>query len=308
MSRGTENPIRSVVRPRDIDLGGFFVRLVVLLVLTYVFWITPGIDAITFAISFVIFFFLFLPPGRGVDVIPHPHINLATVTTLFEGEIVHRDSIGSVQTITPGAVNLMVAGRGIVHSERTGLRLRAAGHTVHGLQLWLALPEEAEEVEAAFHHYAAEELPRGSFHGVTLCVMIGGFLGLDSPVRTFSSALYAEAVFPAGGSLDLPDCGEERAVYPVYGSLETAGFVLPPHRLTFFADGCGVRLSAREESRVVLIGGGPLGKRHMWWNFVSSRKERIEKAKADWKSGAFGSVPGETDRHPLPDRDGFLDG
>ena len=247
------------------------------------------------------------PPGKGVDVKPHPHINLATVTYLFEGEIVHRDSIGSVQTITPGAVNLMVAARGIVHSERTGAELRAAGHRVNGLQLWFALPEEHEEGEPAFSHYAAEELPRESLEGVELRVMIGSAWGLDSPVKTFSPTLYAEAEVPAGAALPLPDGVGERAVYLVSGDLRLGGTEIARHTLSVFADTPGLSLSAREHSRVAIIGGKPLGRRHMWWNFVSSRKERIEQARADWKADRIGRVPGETERYPLPERDAFME-
>jgi len=298
MSSNTEqyDPIRIIVRPREVDLGGFIIRR------TLPARSLPAVGPWVFfdhigPASF--------PPGEGVDVIPHPHINLSTVTYLFEGEIVHRDSIGSVQAITPGAVNLMAAGRGIVHSERTGEQLRASGHRVHGLQLWSALPEEFEEIEPAFYHYPARDLPRISNRGVELRVMIGSAFGLDSPVKTFSPTLFAEAEIPEGGNLRLPDGVEDRAVYPVSGSLYLNDTELPVNRMILFAKGSDVLLSARAHSRIVMIGGEPLGKRHMWWNFVSSRKERIEEAKADWKAGRFAMVPGETEFYPLPETDAF---
>jgi redox-sensitive bicupin YhaK (pirin superfamily) len=244
-------------------------------------------------------------PGRGVDVIPHPHINLATVTYLFEGELVHRDSIGSVQTITPGAVNLMMAGRGVVHSERTGPQLRAAGHRMNGLQLWLCLPEQYEEVEPSFYHYAAQDLPRTSVEGVQVRVMIGEAYGLHAPVICYSPTLYAEAEIQAGKSLRLPDAVGERAVYLVSGSLSLRKTELPLRAMTTFDHATDIELFAAADSRVALIGGSPLGKRLMWWNFVSSKRERIEKAKADWKANRFPAVPGETERYPLPERDAF---
>jgi redox-sensitive bicupin YhaK (pirin superfamily) len=243
--------------------------------------------------------------GKGVDVIPHPHINLATVTYLFEGQIVHRDSIGSVQTITPGAINLMVAGRGIVHSERSERQLREKGHRLNGIQLWCALPEAAEEVEPSFRHYPAEDLPRTSIDGARLRVMIGSAYGLDSPVETFSSTLYAEADLPAGCSLELPHGVEQLAAYLVSGELEVEKIRIPEHRAVLFVADTAGSLSARRDSRIALIGGSPLGRRHMWWNFVSSRKQRIEQAKADWKEGRFDMVAGEVEHTPLPEADGF---
>jgi len=246
-------------------------------------------------------------PGQGVDVIPHPHINLATVTYLFDGEIVHRDCLGSVQTITPGAVNLMFASRGIVHSERTGPELRAAGHRLHGLQLWCGLPLEREETAPCFLHYPADALPRTEIGPVGVRVMIGSAFGLDSPVETASPTLYAEAAVPGGGELALPRGIPERAVYVVSGAMASGGAELPARTLAVFEGGDDVRLAAREDSRIALIGGAPLGRRYMWWNFVSSRRERIEQAKADWKEGRFAPVPGETEAAPLPQRDEFFD-
>jgi redox-sensitive bicupin YhaK (pirin superfamily) len=244
-------------------------------------------------------------PGRGVDVIPHPHINLATVTYLFEGEIVHRDSIGSVQSITPGAINLMVAARGIVHSERTDPELRNKGHRLNGLQLWCALPEDIEESEPSFDHYPATDLPQTSIDGAGLRVMIGAAFGLHSPVKTFSPTLYAEAELPRGSSFPIPIEVEQRAAYVVSGTVSLQDYKLPGRAMIVFETGSEVYLNAREHSRLVLIGGTPLSRRYMWWNFVSSRKERIEQAKADWQDGRFEMVPGESEFYPLPRSDAF---
>ena len=296
--RGPVSPLGQIVHPRAIDLGGFTVRRALP---------ARGLQAVGPWVFFDHIGPASFPPGKGVDVIPHPHINLATVTYLFEGEIVHRDSLGSVQTITPGAINLMVAGRGIVHSERTGAGLRAAGHRVHGLQLWFALPEEDEEVEASFSHHPAEELPHAAIDGSRVRVMIGSAYGLESPVRTFSPTLYAEAQIPAGGTLPLPEGVEERGVYLVSGRLEVGDAEVPEQALSVFGAGPGLHLRAREDSRLAIIGGVSLGPRHMWWNFVSSRKERLEQAKADWREERMGRVPGESERYPLPERDAFLE-
>lgn len=289
-------PIQRIIQPREVDLGGFVVRRSL-----------PSMNL--HAVGPWVFFDHIGPatfsPGKGVDVIPHPHINLATVTYLFDGEIVHRDSIGNVQTITPGAVNLMVAARGIVHSERTGPQLRAAGHRMNGLQLWFALPEEDEEIEPRFYHYPAQDLPRVSIDGAELRVMIGSAYGLHSPVRTFSPTLYAEAEVPKGCSLPLPEDAGHRAIYLVSGRLRMQDTDLSSRCMTVFEPRSEVRLFALEDSRIAMIGGEPLGKRFMWWNFVSSRKERIEQAKTDWKGGRFGGVPGETEFYPLPQVDAF---
>ncbi len=287
---------RGIIRPRAIDLGGFVVKRCLP---------ARGIQSVGPWVFFDHIGPASFPAGKGVDVIPHPHINLATVTYLFEGELVHRDSIGSVQIITPGAINLMVAGRGVVHSERTDRHLRAAGHAMHGLQLWLALPEQHEEIEPTFHHYPASDLPRTSVDGVPLRVMIGDAYGLHAPVATFSPTLYAEADIPAGKTLRLPDEVGERAVYVVSGSLRLPDVDLPEETMTLLDDASRIELRAAADSRIALIGGSPLGKRFMWWNFVSSNKERISKAKADWKGNRFPAVPGETEACPLPEADAF---
>ena len=242
--------------------------------------------------------------GRGMDVIPHPHINLATVTYLFDGEIVHRDSIGSVQTIKPGAINLMVAGSGVAHSERTPKALRSTGFTAHGLQLWLALPEEYEESAPAFFHYPADALPEHSDDGVTIRVLIGEAYGLHSPVTTYSPTLYIEATMAAGSTLEVPSAAEECAVYVVNGQLNVGDVEIPPARMVVLGTAATPVITAARESRVVLLGGRNLGKRYMWWNFVSSRTERIEQAKLDWKNRRFAAIPGDTHEFaPLPDSD-----
>ncbi len=284
--------IRRQLTPRQSDLGGFFVRRVLpsrqqRMVGPWIFFDHMG--PADFA------------PGEGIDVRPHPHINLATVTYLFEGEIVHRDSLGFHLPIQPGDINLMVAGRGIVHSERTGPELRAAGHRVHGLQLWLALPEVAEEVEPSFHHYAASDLPTVMVGEVPVRVMIGEAFGARSPVRQHSPTLYLEADLKAGQTLRLPDGMAECAVYVAAGHLTVEGGKLPVHTMSVLSDTREIALHAEEDARIALIGGEPLGPRHIWWNFVSSRRERIEQAKADWRAGRFAPVPGETEFIPLPD-------
>jgi redox-sensitive bicupin YhaK (pirin superfamily) len=292
---GDSGALRAVIQPREIDFGGFSVRRAL-----------PARGR--HAVGPWVFFDHMGPasfqPGQGVDVKPHPHINLATVTYLFEGEIVHRDSIGSVQTITPGAINLMVAGRGIVHSERTGPELRAAGHRLNGLQLWFALPEEDEQSEPRFTHYSAADLPRTTLQGAEVRVMIGRAWGLESPVRTLSPTLYAEARVPAGATLPLPGDAEELAVYPLSGKLRIGGAEVTNRALSVLAAGAPV-LSAEEDSRLAIVGGTPLGRRYMWWNFVSSRMEHIRKAQADWTADRLGHVPGETERYPLPQHDRF---
>ena len=293
------NGINRIVSPREIDFGGFIVRRLLP---------SRGFHSVGPWVFFDHFGKAVFPPGRGVDVIPHPHVNLSTVTYLFEGEIVHRDTIGSVQTIEPGAVNLMCAGRGIAHSERTGPELRSRGHAVHGLQLWSALPEEREEEEPAFTHYAAETLPTSNIDGVEIRVMIGDAFGLTSPVEVFSPTLYAEAKIPAGGTLVIGGSTRERAIYPVAGSVRIGESLLPAFHLAPITATEDTSVTAIEDSRVALIGGEPLGKRYMWWNFLSSRSARIGRAKDDWQQQRFGKIPGETEYHRLPSSDSFFDG
>ena len=243
--------------------------------------------------------------GQGLDVIPHPHINLATVTYLFEGEILHRDSAGNVQRITPGAINLMVAGSGIAHSERSPDALRRSGHTIHGLQLWHGLPEDREEVAASFHHYPADAIPATTLDGVFIRLLIGDAFGLRSPVRTFARTLYAEVHLRSGQSTAVPDDVQELAVYAVDAPLRVDDEVLPPRRLALLTAGSH-QLYAEDPGRAVVIGGQSLGTRYMWWNFVSSRKERIHQAMEDWRLNRFGAVHDDSGTPaPLPTSDSY---
>jgi redox-sensitive bicupin YhaK (pirin superfamily) len=241
------------------------------------------------------------PVGQGIDVRPHPHIGLATVTWLTDGSLYHRDSLGSRQPIAPGAVNWMTAGRGIVHSERTAPEERAAPHHIEGLQCWVALPFAHEETEPGFAHHDAAELPAVEDKGVSLRLIAGEVYGKRSPVRVFSEMFFADARLDPGAVLPLPDQQVERAAYLLDGEMEIAGEVFGPHRLLVFRPGDRLALRATRPSRLVILGGEPLeGPRHVWWNFVSSSKDRIEAAKADWVAGRFARVPGETEFIPLP--------
>lgn len=283
--------IELVLTPRDKDLGGFAVRRLLptarrKTVGPWIFFDHMGPAD--------------FPAGQGIAVRPHPHINLATVTYLFEGEILHRDSLGSLQAIRPGDINLMVAGRGIVHSERERPEVTAAAHRLHGLQLWLALPEADEEVEPAFHHYPSADIPAVEVDGVPVRVLMGSAYGVSSPVRVFARTLYVEAHLQPGQTLTLPDA-EERALYVAEGSLKLRDTALSGHSMAILKDEAAVAVEALEPSRIALIGGEPLGRRFVEWNFVSSRKERIEQAKRDWREGRFPPVPGDdTEFIPLP--------
>lgn len=242
-------------------------------------------------------------PGEGIDVRPHPHIGLATVTYLFEGEIVHRDSLGSHQPIRPGDVNWMTAGRGIVHSERTAPERRQRGAPLHGLQLWVALPRALEESAPAFRHHAGATLPELERDGVRLRVLAGTAYGATSPVETLSSLFYVDAALPAGSELPLPSEYAERAVYVAEGALRCGTERAEVGRMLVFTKDASVVLRAEQPARVALIGGAPLdGERHLFWNFVSSSQERIEQAKRDWREGRFPKVPGdELEFIPLPE-------
>ncbi len=243
-----------------------------------------------------------LAPGQGADVLPHPHIGLATVTWLFEGQLVHRDSLGSHQTIRPGELNWMTAGRGIVHSERTSLEQRRKGSTLHGLQLWVALPASAEETEPDFTHYPQSALPVVEHAGARIRVLAGKAFGAESPVRTASPLFYLDAMLPAGSELPVPSDYEERAVYVVDGSICCGQERAQAGRMLVFAPGTTATLRAESNAHVVLLGGAPVGPRHIFWNFVSSSPERIERAKQDWKSNRFAPIPGDSDEFvPLPD-------
>lgn len=293
--RGAEtSPIAAVIDARPHDLGGFAVGRVL------PSSVRPGVGPFVFFDHFGPAEFA---PGHGIDVRPHPHICLATVTYLFDGEIVHRDSLGSHQPIRPGDINWMTAGRGIVHSERTPQELRLAGSRVHGLQLWIALPLEHEETEPEFHHHPAGALPSLELSGARIRVLAGDAYGEKSPVKTFSPLFYVEAAMPAGCNLAVPSEHDERAAYVVDGAVTCGNERAESGRMLVFTKSAEVTLHATAAARVVLLGGAPLqGERHIWWNFVSSSKERIERAKRDWKEGRFARVPGdETEFIPLPD-------
>ena len=240
-------------------------------------------------------------PGVSHDVRPHPHIGIATVTYLFEGAIVHRDSLGFMQRIEPGAINWMTAGRGIVHSERTPEELRSVRHRSHGLQLWAALPRAHEEDDPGFKHYPVAALPEVSLPGIVARVLIGSAFGAVSPVRTFSETLYVDVSAYAGAALDVGPIALERAIYSVQGELRVDGTAVRPFTMAVLDTGGTARIEAPEGARYVIIGGAPIdARRHMEWNFVSSRAERIEQAKRDWAAQRMGAVPGETEWIPLP--------
>lgn len=247
-------------------------------------------------------------PMHGLDVRPHPHIGLATVTYLFEGELVHKDTLGSDQSIQPGAVNWMTAGRGIAHSERTSPQARKRGSRVHGIQSWVALPLDREETEPSFHHHPAGAVPETSLEGVRVRVLAGVAYGLTSPARVLSPMFYVEAVLPAATRIAVPEGHEERAAYVVEGAVVCDDLTISEDRtisegeMIVVAPGVDVVLSAQGPSRVMLLGGARLeGVRHIWWNFVSSSEERIDQAKRDWTEGRFGKIPGDdVEFIPLP--------
>jgi len=281
-----------IIEPKVVDLGDFAVRR--LLPRAGLRQVGPWV------------FFDHMGPaefasGSGIDVRPHPHINLATVTFLFEGEILHRDSLGSVQAIRPGDLNLMVAGRGITHSEREREEVRQSDHRLHGLQLWHALPEAHEETDPAFYHYAVRDLPRFSQAGVDVRLMMGAAYGRTSPVKTYAPTLYLEAVVRNNEALQ-PPVAEELAVYVVEGRVRQGRDEVPRFHMARLASGESAPIEALEPSRIVLIGGAAMGRRHIDWNFVSSRMERIEAARQMWRNGGFPTIPGDSDEFiPLPD-------
>ena len=241
-------------------------------------------------------------PGQNVDVRPHPHIGLATVTWLFEGELIHRDSLGVVQPIAPGDVNWMTAGAGIVHSERHDPVKRKSARAMSGIQSWVALPKAHEEDEPSFSHHAAPTLPRIRLPGVEMRLIAGTAFGEQSPATTFSKMFYLAAEMEAGATLTLPAEHEERGVYLVQGSAAVDGVDLPERNLAFTASETETKIQARTPSRLMLLGGEKMdGPRHIWWNFVASSKERIEAAKQRWRDQAFAPVPGETEFIPLPE-------
>ncbi|MFZ0852861.1 MAG: pirin family protein [Hyphomicrobiaceae bacterium] len=303
--------IEHVIVPRARDLGGFEVRRALpaaqkQMVGPFIFFDQMG------PAEFLI--------GKGIDVRPHPHIGLATVTYLFEGEVFHRDSLGSSLAIRPGEVNLMRAGRGIVHSERetSEANLRTGGHglshvkdqapaatvkRLFGIQAWAALPKSHEEAAPAFAHHGAGELPRIAGEGKTVRLVMGSAYGARSPVEFPHEALFAEAVLAPGSVLPLDPDHDERAVYVASGKIDIAGTAFAAGQLLIFKPGDRISVLALAQSRLMLLGGEPMdGPRHIWWNFVSSSKERIEQAKADWRAKRFALVPGdEKEFIPLPE-------
>lgn len=241
-------------------------------------------------------------PGQGLDVRPHPHIGLATVTYLFEGEILHRDSLGTVQRIAPGDVNWMSAGNGIVHSERSPDDLRAQGSRLHGLQMWVALPLALEDSAPSFQHHPHATLPRFVRDDARICLIAGTLYGAQSPVAAGFALFYAEAQLSAGGRLVVPAEHAERGLYVVDGQISVEGEALAAGQLGVLRPGGEPRLQAQADSRVMLLGGPPLeGERLLWWNFVGSTPERIQAAQQRWLDQRFAPVPGETEFIPLPD-------
>jgi redox-sensitive bicupin YhaK (pirin superfamily) len=241
--------------------------------------------------------------GQGMDVRPHPHIGLATVTYLFDGRIMHRDSEGNALEIEPGAMNLMTAGRGIAHSERTPDTQRKSGQGMYGIQSWIALPRDKEEVDPTFQHFDASVLPEATDRGMKARVIAGSAFGKKSPVGMLSEWLYAEVILDTGASAPLDADHEERAIYVVEGEIEIAGDKFTGPQLLIFRPGDKITVRATTRVRMMFLGGAALeGPRYIWWNFVSSRKERIEQAKEDWKTGRFAPVPNETEFIPLPEK------
>jgi len=286
--------IEKVIVPRSHDLWGFQVR--------------RALPAIGQRMVGPFIFFDQMGPaefhlGEGLDVRPHPHIGLSTVTYLFDGEIMHRDSLGTALAIKPGAVNLMTAGRGIVHSERTGMEARATGPKLYGIQAWLALPKTHEEIAPEFKHHGAQDLPRIVEGGKRISLIMGSAYGQTSPVQFPWDALYAEAVLSPGSILPLDPDYDERAIYIVSGKVDIAGDEFGAGQLLVFKPGDRISILAIDQARVMIVGGEPMdGPRNIWWNFVSSSKERIEQAKHEWKTGRFDTVPGdESEFIPLPE-------
>jgi redox-sensitive bicupin YhaK (pirin superfamily) len=291
--RATTNAIETLIIPRAVDLGEMVVRRA--LPSTKRQMVGPFI------------FFDQMGPAefltdQGIDVRPHPHINLATLTYLFQGEILHRDSLGTEQAIRPGAVNWMRAGRGIVHSERTAEERKRNGQRLFGIQTWMALPEAQEESDPAFLHIGADALPVVEADGVTARLIAGRAFGEVSPLKTASETLYADVVLAAGSKFPVDAAYEERALYTLKGSIEIGGDVFEAGQLLVLRAGDAITVSALGDAQFMLFGGAPMeGPRYIWWNFVSSRRERIEAAKEEWARGRFDTVPGdEADFIPLP--------
>jgi len=288
--------IETMVVPRSVDLGdGFFVRRAL-----------PHTTRRT--VGPFVFFDHFGPAvfkaGQGLDVRPHPHIGLSTLTYLYDGEITHRDSLGVAAAIRPGEVNWMTAGRGIVHSERTAPERRRGEEPLHGLQLWVAMPAKDEEVDPSFKHLDGNDLPIVEGEGKKARIIAGELFGARSPLSTYAETLCADVSLEAGAVMPLDASYEERGVYVEHGEIDIQGDRFEGGRLLVFRPGDAITVTAIKPSRIAIVGGTVLdGPRYVWWNFVSSRRERIEQAKQEWKQGSFGKVPGdEIEFIPLPDR------
>ena len=284
--------IQQLIEPHVQDLGGFQARRLL-----------PS-ETLTMVGPFIFFDHLgpaVFPPGKGVDVRPHPHINLATVTYLFEGALMHRDSVGSVQEIRPGEVNWMTAGCGIVHSERSPDAERSQESTLHGIQIWVALPAEHEETVPAFSHYPASALPAWEIDDVSFVLIAGAAFARTAPVQTFSPLICLDVQFTPGSQFSLPSDYSEQAIYSVTPGLKIDGEPIAQHRLVLLKPGAVVSIAAEAAARCMVIGGEPVGERTKWWNFVSSNPARIDRAKQDWQQGRFDRVPGETEHIPLPE-------
>ena len=283
----------TLVAPRVHDLGGFQVRRAV-----------PSLEARSVG-PFVFVDHMgpaVFKPGRGIDVRPHPHIGLATVTFLWAGALSHRDTLGNVQDITPGAVNWMTAGRGIAHSERSPVALRAGSHEAHGMQTWVALPKSHEESEPGFFHHEASALPVIERNGVVLRVIAGRAFGEESPVSVFSDTFNVAVDMVADAEFEVDAKPVERALYVLEGDVQLDGVDIPSRHLVVLDRGVSHKVRAKSPVKAMFVGGEPLdARRHMWWNFVSSSQERIEQAKLDWKEGRFGQIAGETEFIPLPE-------
>lgn len=283
----------TIISPRVHDLGGFQVRRAV-----------PSLQARSVG-PFVFVDHMgpaIFSPGQGIDVRPHPHIGLATVTFLWAGQIGHRDTLGSDQVIRPGDVNWMTAGRGIAHSERTPADVRVHEQAVHGMQTWVALPKSHEETDPAFFHFPATQLPQQRRGGAWLRVIAGRAYGEESPVKVFADTLNVAIDLDPDAEIDLDTSHVQRALYILEGDAQLDGIDIPAQHLVIPEPGARGRLRAKTPVKAMLMGGEPLdGPRHLWWNFVSSSKERIEQAKDDWQSGRFGTIPGDDKEFiPLP--------
>lgn len=293
-NHGDDSPVEMVINGRKRDLGGFEVRRI-----------------LPFVKKRMVGPFIFLDEmgpveflsGTGIDVRPHPHIGLSTLTYLFEGSMMHRDSTGVEMEILPGEVNWMTAGRGVAHSERSGEEARQKGGRMAGLQAWVALPGDKEEVAASFEHRGQGDLPVIEDKGKQIRLIAGSLFGETSPLAVSSPLFYADVSLRAGAKLPVDPGYEERSVYVLSGSVSAAGEIYEPHGLMVLRQGASVTLTANEDSRLVMLGGEPLeGPRHIWWNFVSSSKERIEQAKADWREGRFDRVINDAEEFtPLPE-------